>query len=136
MDATFTKLKTTGRIGITLLAVRLGNDLLVGISGGDRPHIGAVAVGVPGPAGDPGQPRTAAATVITLPGHREDQVTRDAAQRIALETGSVVSVSCGIHLDAITAEEISCVCALVEELTGELINWAVAASRTALPGEQ
>jgi hypothetical protein len=57
-------------------------------------------------------------------------VARDAAQRIALETGAVVSVSCGVHLDAITAEEIACVCSLVEELTGDLINWAVTAPCT------
>jgi gallate decarboxylase subunit D len=123
MVKTFITLKSSGRIGITLHAVRLGNDLLVGIYGGDRPHIGAVAVGVPGPAGDSGQPRTAEASVIALAGHREDQVARDAARRIALETGSVVSVSCGIHLDDISAEEIACVCGLVEELTGDLIRW-------------
>jgi hypothetical protein len=124
MDTMFTKLISSGRISITLHAVRMGNALLVGIYGGDRPHIGAVAVGVPGPAFDSGLPRTAETSVIALTGHREDQVTRDAAQRIALETGAVVSVSCGIHLDTITAAEIACVCGLVEELTGELINWA------------
>ena len=124
MDMTFTKLMSSGRISITVHAVRMGNDLLVGIYGGDRPHIGAVAVGVPGPAVDSGLPRTVKTSIIALTGHREDQVTRDAAQRIALETGAVVSVSCGIHLDTITAEEIVLVCGLVEELTGELINWA------------
>lgn len=120
----FTKLISSGRISITLHAVRMGNALLVGIYGGDRPHIGAVAVGVPGPAVDSGLPRTAETSVIALAGHREDQVTRDGAQRIALETGAVVSVSCGIHLDTITAAEIARVCGLVEELIGELISWA------------
>jgi hypothetical protein len=125
MDTTFTQLKSSGRISITLHAVRMGNDLLVGIYGGGRPHIGAVAVGVPGPGADSGQTRTAETSVIALPGHREDHVARDAAQRIALKTGAVVSVSCGIHLDSITAEEIACVCSLVEELTVKLISWAV-----------
>jgi gallate decarboxylase subunit D len=127
MDKTFIKVKNSGRIGITLHAIRLGNDILVGIYGGDRPHIGAVAVGVPGSTADSVQVRTAETSVIALTGHREDKVTRDAAQRIALETGAVVSVSCGIHLDTITAEEIACVCSLIEDLTGELINWVAAA---------
>ena len=124
MDRTFTRRKRSGRISITLHAVRMGSDLLVGIYGGDRPHIGAVAGGRPVPAGDAGEPRTEATSVIALPGHREDQVARDAAQRIALKTGSVVSVSCGIHLESITVAEISSVCGLVEALTGELICWA------------
>ena len=124
MDMMFTRAMSSGRISIALHALRMGNDLLVGIYGGDRPHIGAVAVGVPGPLGVNGEARTAETSVIALPGHREDRVARDAAQRVALETGVVVSVSCGIHLDAITAEEIERVCELVEELTGELILWA------------
>jgi hypothetical protein len=61
--------------------------------------------------------------VIVLPGHREDQLARDAAERITAGAGVVASVSCGIHLDDITSEEIDRVGVLVAELTEALLAW-------------
>ncbi len=124
MPQVFNSTLEHGRIRVTLQAIRMGGDLLVAIHGGDRPHIGAVAVSHPRPGctvdGLPG----ATTSVIALPCHREDQLARDAAQRITAGTGAVASVSCGIHLDDITPEEIEWVGLLVAALTDALLDWS------------
>lgn len=85
-----------GRLHLRLTALFLGQDLCVTLSGGDRPHIGAVALGQSG----------AAASVISLPGHREDALARRLTQELAAETQATVCLACGIHLDNIRPEEI------------------------------
>lgn len=101
-----------GRIAVFLTARPLGRDLAVTLSGGDREHIGAVALcqGM--------QP----CSVVALPGHREDQLAMSVASRLARHLDAAVSVSCGIHLDAITPEEIQAVLELADTLTRELMN--------------
>lgn len=108
--------ESRGRIAITLQALWMGEDLLVALHGGDRAHIGAVAVSQPRPDGG------ASTSVMTMFGHREDQLARDLAHRIARETGVPAAVACGIHVDRISAHEIEQVVSLCEELATRLIQ--------------
>lgn len=105
-----------GRIALTMTGLRLGRDLCVTLSGGEREHIGAVAVCQGSPAGE------ATASVVALPGHREDQLARATASRLATRLDAVVCVACGIHLEKILPEEIAGVLEMAEELTGRLIQ--------------
>ena len=91
--------ETIGRLTVHLRAECIGADWSIAIFGGDRPHIGAVALA--GPDGH--------CQVICLPGHREGDIAERFAANLAnrLEVG--VCVSCGIHLDAITQLEIESV---------------------------
>ncbi|MBN2791423.1 MAG: hypothetical protein JXQ81_02840 [Desulfuromonadales bacterium] len=122
MSEAFSTSETCGRISVTLQAIPMGNDLLIALHGGDRSHIGAVAVSQPRSAlkvGDVG----ASTSVITILGHREDQLARDVAHRIAGETGVIATVACGIHFDQINVREIKQVILLSERLTSRLIDW-------------
>ena len=95
---------------------RIGQDLLVTITGGDRPHIGAAALGH----------RDAPGTVLTLAGHRETDLALDAVERLRPIVPAGVLVSCGIHVDGAGGEEIRILCdeahevieALAQELRG------------------
>ena len=123
MPENFLASKSLGRITIYLQAVPMGDDLLVALHGGDKSHIGAVAVSQPHSALSPEQPCRATTSVIALPEHREDSLARQLAQQVAKDSGVVAVVACGIHLDGITAQEINQVIQLSEELARELINW-------------
>jgi hypothetical protein len=110
-----------GRIEVHLSARFIGDDLQVAIFGGDRPHIGAVAVSYRHPSlKNPGVDDVTT-SVLALPGHKEDVLTRNTAHRIAAETGLATCVNCGIHLEQISKEEISIVETLVEQLVSQLI---------------
>ena len=109
--------KSTGRIEVELNALWVGGkDLVVIISGG-KGHIGAVASGT-------NCGGLAISSVLTTPGHRDDRIAKDAAERISKKLGCSCAVVAGVHYDDITAQEIKDVLAisssLVEELEGAL----------------
>ena len=118
--------RSLGRVAVRLTAARLGADLALTLSGGDRPHIGAVAVSQPRPSLLGGGGTSTTTSVIALLGHKEDELARQVAARVALATAGTVCVACGIHLEAISAAELEDVRALAEELATELLVRLVA----------
>ena len=108
--------RTSGRLALKLDARRLGNDLLIVITGG-KVHIGAVGAGT-------SYNNMASSSVITMPGHRDDRIAKDAAERISRKTGSNCVVVAGVHYDHITDQEIKELLimssSLIEELEGAL----------------
>lgn len=122
MENRFEVTRSAGRISISLSAVRMGADLCVALFGGDRPHIGAVALSQPRPSLDDTEKTSASTSVITLLGHKEDQLARDVAKRLAVKMEANVSVACGIHMDDITADEIDTVCKLTLQAVNELVK--------------
>lgn len=80
-------------------SVRLiGEDLLVAVWGGEKPHIGAVAVAQPRPSLTPPHDQTSAtASVICLLGHKEDDFAKLAAEKLAAAINRPVVVSAGMH---------------------------------------
>ena len=99
---------------LRLRCVRMGEDCCLTLCGGEREHIGAVAVAQPRPSlADPAR-TSATASVIALPGHQEDQLARELALKVAASLKVVVCVVCGIHL---------------HDPTPAMLDEAVAASR-------
>ena len=86
----------------------IGQDLLVAIWGG-RPHIGAVAVAQPRPSLKDQSLRSATASVFCYPGHKDDIVAKEAAEKISSALNTNVTVTAGIHWDDIDEEGIKAV---------------------------
>lgn len=101
------------RIHLRLTALSMGRDLCVTLSGGDREHIGAVALAHAGNEN---------AAVLAVPRHREADLARNIASRLAAHLQSTVCVACGIHLEGITPAEITEVLELSETLTLQLME--------------
>ena len=81
-------------------SVRLiGQDVLVAIWGGEKPHIGAVAVAQPRPSLKDPDVTSASASVICLVGHKEDELAKAAAEILAAALKTQVVVTAGIHWD-------------------------------------
>ena len=108
--------KGEGRTKLSLGARRLGKDLLVTITGG-RAHAGAAGIGmfVNGKA---------TSSVITIPGHKEDMIAKQGAEKIAKQLKTNCVLIAGIHIDNITKEEIETAVKNAEELIDELIALA------------
>jgi hypothetical protein len=113
-----------------MTCVAMGRDLAVTLGGGDQPHIGAVAVAQPRPSHLGGKRVSATTSVITLLGHKEDELARTVANRIASGLDATVSVACGIHLDQAGSADLEEVLELAEELAAELL--ATLAARVAM----
>jgi hypothetical protein len=81
-------------------SVRLiGEDVLVAIWGGEKPHIGAVAVAQPRPSLKDPDVTSSSASVICLVGHKEDELAKAAAEILAAALKTRVVVTAGIHWD-------------------------------------
>ncbi len=113
---------TRGRVTLRLVCVALGADLAVTLSGGDREHIGAVALAQPRPDRGEGPGPGATTSVLAILGHREDEVARAVAETLASRLGAVACVACGIHVDGISRSELEDVREMARELTDRLVD--------------
>ena len=88
-------------------SVRLiGQDLLVAIWGGEKPHIGAVSVAQPRPSLKDPKVTSATASIICLPAHKEDELAKAVSEVLASVLNTQVVVTAGIHWDNISEEGI------------------------------
>jgi phage gp45-like len=85
---------------------RVGRDVLVAIWGGEKPHIGAVAVAQPRPSLRDPQITSATTSVFCLVGHKEDELAKAAAEVLAAALNATVVVTAGIHWDDLSFEGI------------------------------
>jgi gallate decarboxylase subunit D len=77
----------------------IGEDLLVAIWGGEKPHIGAVATAQPRPSLKDPRVTSATASVFCYPGHKEDDLAKHAAEQLSAAFNTRVVVTAGIHWD-------------------------------------
>ena len=91
---------------VEAVIVFCGADVTVCIGGGQAPHIGAVALGIPRPSLADESVPSASASVLCVTGHKEDELARAAALELATAFGCRVNVTAGLHVDDATADDI------------------------------
>ncbi len=102
--------KERGRIKLCLRAIAQGKGILFQLVGGDC-HIGAVAISAPGKK----------ASALALPGHREDGLALQLAEKLSEALDCPIAVSAGIHFTSISEAEIAIVRELADELASAFI---------------
>ncbi|MBQ8662447.1 MAG: hypothetical protein IJ471_01165 [Eubacterium sp.] len=85
---------TTNKRGITVF-----------ITGGDTPHVGAVALAVPSRNAATGE-NTCDINVITAYGHKDRFLAEKVADMICRKTGEITSVTAGVHVDDAVKEDL------------------------------
>ena len=83
---------------------KMGNDLAVTVCGGDRAHIGSVALAIPRESLRGTGERSATTSVLNVTGHKDGEISVRVADLLATELNCVVTVACGIHVDRISGE--------------------------------
>ena len=92
-----------GAYDISASVKLIGPDVLVAIWGGEKPHIGAVAMAQPRPSlKDPGV-TSSTASVFSYVGHKEDEIAKSAAEILAASLKTRVVVTAGIHWDNLSS---------------------------------
>lgn len=108
--------KDVGRTQLLLKGESVGKDMFFVISGG-REHIGAAAMGIYDK-----ESRRASSSVISAPGHREDEIALHGARKLSAVTQSTTVFMVGIHVDSITPDEIQAIVKASEAMIEELIE--------------
>ncbi len=115
--------KTDGEAyNLEALVRKIGEDLLVAIWGGERPHIGAIAVAQPRPSLRDQRVRSATASVFCYPGHKDDVVAKEAAEKISSALNTNVTVTAGMHWEGIDESGIEAVIANSRDLVKMIIE--------------
>ena len=102
----FTVKTQTGKYDIEACVRAIGKDLLVAIWGGQRPHIGAIAIAQPRPSLKDPSLTSSTASVYCLLGHKEDELAKAVSEVLAATLNTTVVVTAGIHWDEITPQGI------------------------------
>ena len=108
--------QNVGRAELVLDHKQIGSDHVLTLTGGEE-HIGAVAVG-----SFDGKSGHASASVISLPGHRDEGIALDGARRVSEVTKAATVFIVGIHLDNITKDEIDTIIVASKQMTDEFIG--------------
>lgn len=117
-----TFVKNKGRTTINFTIINMGEDLCVSIYGGERPHLGASALAQCRPSLADSRKASASVSVLSLLGHKEDKIASSIAERLSSSLKTNVIVSCGIHNDNITLDEIQTICCMTNEWCAEFLK--------------
>ncbi len=88
----------TGRHRVWGTAFVSMDGLAINLVGGERPHIGAVAISIPRPSLAKSRERGATTSVFTVLGHKEDELARPVAASLAKTLRRTTVVVAGIHI--------------------------------------
>lgn len=107
---------------VIMTAVRAGCDLSIICCGGEKPHIGGVAISIPRKSLLDDETLSATTSVINITGHKEGELLQYIANTCAVALACVVTVSGGIHFDRLEQAGIIEIQEAVESLTDSLIQ--------------
>ena len=79
---------------LSAVVIAAGDDLVVVVGGGERPHVGSTVIAQPC-----GQGREPSCSVMTIPPHKEEVIARSVAVRLCAAFDRVVVVTAGVHED-------------------------------------
>lgn len=94
-----------GRYKINLYCVVTCDGISVTLTGGERPHVGGVVLGIPRQSLS-GSGASCDKWVCPVPGHKDTEAAGIVAEMISAETGQVTVVVAGIHIDNARQDEI------------------------------
>jgi hypothetical protein len=111
-----------GKFKLHACTQKIGQDLLVSIWGGTRPHIGAVGMAIPRPSLKDPRKWSATSSNFTFIGHKEDAIVKKISEKLATELRRNVVVVAGIHWNAITAQEIKIIENLTQKMSDQILK--------------
>lgn len=114
-----------GKYPIHSISILVGEDLLTCLWGGTKPHIGAIAVALPRPSLADAGASSSTASVLTLLGHKEDEIVKMVSQRLSARLKKNVVATAGIHWDDLDEETIGEIidnCRILAEKIGDAVE--------------
>jgi hypothetical protein len=113
--------KTRDGIEESIVAVVLPGGVVISLSGGDLPHVGAVALAEPRPSRRNDTKMSSSVSVLVRLGHKEDDLAKRLAGEVASSLNLPVVFSAGIHIDDANEKQIDDAELLARTLVTEAI---------------
>lgn len=106
-----------GRHRVEVFCRTAGPDLFVSVSGGERPHVGAVSLAVPAAQGGADN-----VGLLCAPGHRDDLPAHALAKKLCAALGRTVCLTVGLHVDHAEEKDIALLVKNAEEAVTALTS--------------
>lgn len=120
MEWTVVKKISTSNFQLEAGGTKIGEDILLYVKGGEKPHIGCTVMAVPRPSLLENGQTSATSSVLNLTGHKDEGLCRTLAERVCCACEKTVVCTGGFHMNKITLQQIQEVEAAVRKL-GELL---------------
>ncbi|MEG0297472.1 MAG: hypothetical protein RR620_12205 [Clostridium sp.] len=105
---------------INCVSIEMGNDLNISIYGGNKPHIGAVALAIPRPSLSDDSIISSSASLLTVVGHKEDDIVYKTSKRLSSLLNKTIVLSCGIHFDNLSQDDIVNISNIINEFIDKI----------------
>lgn len=110
------------KFGISAEVLEMGDDCLVAVWGGTRPHIGAVGIAQVRPSLRDPSKSSATSSVFTFVGHKEDIVAKMLAEELSRRLGRNIVVAAGIHWDDLSEDDIGAISDLCQTILEKILD--------------
>lgn len=101
----------------------MGGDCVVMLRGGERPHVGSVAMAVPR-ASLSGVGRSATVSTLNGVGHKDDLLANPIAHAVASRLGCTAVCVAGVHVDGATPAQIAAIQEAVPRISARVCELA------------
>lgn len=101
--------------------IPMGRDITLAVYGGDTPHVGSVVMATARPSLS-GEGLSATSSVLNGLGHKDEAVGRLFAEAVAKAKNCTAVCACGIHVDAITHDQLELVRVCCERLLRRVLG--------------
>ncbi|MCR4441972.1 MAG: hypothetical protein QHH10_07170 [Peptococcaceae bacterium] len=95
-----------GRYSLEAVAIDSSGGVSIYLGGGEKPHIGTVAVSQPRPSLSGDGTISCTTSVFNLLHHKDDKLAVPLAEMLCRALNQVVVVTAGIHIEQATSQEI------------------------------
>ena len=84
----------------------VGEDILILVTGGDKPHIGSAVLAIPRKSLRDEKIISCTSSVLNVTGHKDEKICRYLAETFCKKYNAVTICAGGFHVDNLTAEQI------------------------------
>lgn len=111
-----------GRYRVELSTSFTAEGLVCQLYGGERPHVGAVILSLPRPSLQNPDKTSCNSSVLPMLGHKEDELAKPIAEKLAKSFQQPVVLVAGIHIEHATGEEINILVNHCWQVVDKLLN--------------
>ena len=111
-----------GKTQVQIETHQYSDGLTIILYGGDKPHIGAVALSIPRQSLRDKKVISCSTSLLTITGHKDDVIAKEMTEAVCKGIKKTVVVVAGVHIDRATSEDIKKVMSNCRKASKKLVE--------------
>jgi hypothetical protein len=114
-----------GKFKVFAEIFELGEDIIILVGGGEKPHVGSIAVAIPRESRKEKGKMSCTSSVYNFLGHKDEEIVRKLAEKICIATKRLVVCAGGVHVENASESDIEILLRNSERLGEKLVRLMV-----------